>query len=191
MKTPGRRIGLVLFLSCAIASIASANAATVRDYDASELLPRQRDKDRSEEKLGRGMVVMVTGPGTVYLGWRLLKTDPEDIAFNVYRRAAGAEPVRLNDRPITRSTNFIDIKAALDRENSWWVSPVLDGREQKACMPVRLPAHPPERQYVPIRLQGTLSVGKVGIADLDGDGVYDYVVKRPRGRVDPGTRRRS
>jgi hypothetical protein len=42
-------------------------------------------KERIEERLDRGMLALVTEGGKVYLGWRLLKTDPEAIAFNVYR----------------------------------------------------------------------------------------------------------
>ena len=38
---------------------------------------------RQMEHLGRGMVAIPQGDGKVYLGWRLLGTDPEDIAFNV------------------------------------------------------------------------------------------------------------
>ena len=32
------------------------------------------------------------------------------------------------------------------------------------------------------------SVDRVGIGDLDGDGTYDFVVKHPAGRIDPGRR---
>ncbi|MCA1685499.1 MAG: hypothetical protein LC745_05845 [Planctomycetia bacterium] len=32
---------------------------------------------------------MSRGGGKVYLGWRLLGTEPEGVAFNVYRATAG------------------------------------------------------------------------------------------------------
>ena len=38
---------------------------------------------RQMEKLGRGMVAINQGGGKVYVGWRLLGTDPDDIAFNI------------------------------------------------------------------------------------------------------------
>src|SRR5215510_2781353 len=41
-------------------------------------------KERIEEKLDRGLIALATEGGKVYLSWRLLKTDPEAIAFNVY-----------------------------------------------------------------------------------------------------------
>ncbi|HUT10150.1 MAG TPA: hypothetical protein VMY42_06610, partial [Thermoguttaceae bacterium] len=40
---------------------------------------------RQMEHLGRGMVAIHQGGGKVYVGWRLLGTDPDDIAFNLYR----------------------------------------------------------------------------------------------------------
>ena len=38
---------------------------------------------RQMEKLGRGMVAINQGGGKVYVGWRMLGTDPCDIAFNL------------------------------------------------------------------------------------------------------------
>jgi len=146
---------------------------------------------RQMENLDRGMVAVSESGGKVYLGWRLLKADSADIAFNVYRSTVGADAVKLNAQPITQSTNFVDTKARLDLDNAWLVRSVLNGKEQEASGRAVLPANSSERRYKSINLQGDLSVGKVGIADLDGDGVYDFVVKRPRGAIDPGTQRRS
>jgi len=51
--------------------------------------------ERQIERLGRGLVALKLADGGAYLGWRLLATDPEHIAFNVYRPADGATPVTL------------------------------------------------------------------------------------------------
>ncbi len=40
---------------------------------------------RQMERLGRGLVAVRQTDGTVFVGWRLLGTDPDDIAFNLYR----------------------------------------------------------------------------------------------------------
>ena len=40
---------------------------------------------RQMEALGRGVVAIPQDGGKVFVGWRLLGTDPDDIAFNVYR----------------------------------------------------------------------------------------------------------
>ncbi|UCD53601.1 MAG: hypothetical protein JSW27_00655, partial [Phycisphaerales bacterium] len=38
---------------------------------------------RQMEKLGRGVVAINQGGGKVYVGWRMLGTDLDDIAFNL------------------------------------------------------------------------------------------------------------
>ena len=40
-------------------------------------------KAQVSEKIDRGVVALTVKEGTVYVGWRLLASDPEDIAFNV------------------------------------------------------------------------------------------------------------
>ena len=141
---------------------------------------------QAPERLDRGMVAVHAAPGKVYLGWRLLRADPAQIAFHVYRSTAGGRPVRLNREPLTQSTNFVDEGAPLDRENAWWVRPVAGGREREASARAELPANPPLRQYLSIKLQGDYTVNKLAVADLDGDGKMDYVIKQPGASIDPG-----
>ncbi|MBP8303518.1 MAG: silent information regulator protein Sir2, partial [Phycisphaerae bacterium] len=69
--------------------------------------------ERIEERLNRGVVAVPTEGGKVYVGWRLLKTDPEGVAFHVYRTTAGGSPVRVNAEPVTRTTDLVDDKAPL------------------------------------------------------------------------------
>lgn len=59
------------------------------------------------ERIGRGLVAVQTDAG-VFISWRLLATDPAAIAFNVYRQDGADAPVRLNEKPIVDSTNFVD-----------------------------------------------------------------------------------
>jgi hypothetical protein len=58
--------------------------------------------DRQMEYLGHGVVAVNQGDGRVYIGWCLLGTDPENIAFNVYRVAEGGVPVTLMHGPVYR-----------------------------------------------------------------------------------------
>jgi rhamnogalacturonan endolyase len=52
--------------------------------------------ERQMEALGRGVVAVPQADGTVFVGWRLLGTDPDETTFNVYRTTGQGEPVRLN-----------------------------------------------------------------------------------------------
>jgi rhamnogalacturonan endolyase len=145
------------------------------------------------EKLDRGLTAIVNSEGKVYLGWRLLASDPPDVAFHVYRRTARGRPVRVSSQPVRTSTNLVDAGASLDERNAWFVRPVVRGREQEPSPTVTLSANAPADQTIRFKLQGNYLFNRVGIADLDGDGVFDYVIKQPGAGhgLDPGTIRPS
>ena len=44
-----------------------------------------KEKLRYMEKLDRGLVAVQQSDGKVFLSWRLLASDPDGVAFNVYR----------------------------------------------------------------------------------------------------------
>ena len=140
-----------------------------------------------------GWSPVVNDQGQVYLGWRLLKEDPADVAFNVYRRTDGGSPVRVNAKPLVTSTNLIDTAAPKDRPNVWFVRPVSRGRELAPSETVSLTANAQPNRVRSIKLQGDYQFNRVGICDLDGDGVFDYVIKQPGAGhgLDPGTIRPS
>ncbi len=196
-----RRILFIMLLSCVAASTAAAQTSIPPNYSDYTLNPLYKEnptlgwaQERIEEKLGRGMVAVPISQGNVYLGWRLLKSDPESIAFNVYRSTAGGDAVKLNAKPLRKTTDFVDANPSLDHENAWWVRPVLNGQEQEASNRAVLPANPPEQQYISFKLRDDVQgrgIHKIGIGDLDGDGEYDFVIKRPGGRTDPGRVRKS
>lgn len=133
---------------------------------------------RQMELLGRGVVAVNQGDGKVFVSWRMLGTDPEPIAFNLYRAENGGKPVRLNDKPIADATSFVDAKADLTNTNSYFVRPVLKGKEQAASKPFSLPANASARQYLSIPLQTPTGYtpNDASVGDLDGDGEYEIVL---------------
>jgi rhamnogalacturonan endolyase len=78
---------------------------------------------RQMEYLDRGIVAVRTSPEEVFISWRLLGTDPVEMAFNLYR---GKQ--KLNKEPLTGSTNYID-KTAKDELYS--IKVVVNGKELK------------------------------------------------------------
>ncbi len=66
---------------------------------------------RYMEKLDRGLIAVPERGGKIYVGWRMLGTEPEEIAYNLYRSTEDGEPEKLNEEPITDSTNFVEEKA--------------------------------------------------------------------------------
>ncbi len=168
------------------------NATLAASLTVVLLLATQAGAQRQMERLGRGVVALNQGEGRVFVGWRLLGTDPPDIAFNVYRSTAGGRPVRLNDRPISERTSLVDDGADLSRSNAYVVRPVLGGAAREASRPFTLPADQPIRPYIPVPLQTPdgCTPNDASVGDLDGDGEYEIVLHQaPPGRDNarPGT----
>jgi rhamnogalacturonan endolyase len=144
---------------------------------------------RQMEKLGRGMVAIRTNSTSVYLSWRMLGTDPDDIGFNLYRVPNGGTAVKVNSALITNSCNIVDTGATLTQSNAWYVRPVTNGVEWTASLAFGLAANAPVQQYLSVPLQVpaggttpdgvayTYNANDCSVGDLDGDGEYEIVVK--------------
>ena len=135
---------------------------------------------RQMENLTRG-IVAVKQTGGVYVSWRLFGTDPETITFNLYRMTGSGESVKVNEKPIAESTNYMDRGADPNKELQYFVRPVLDGSE---LMPSK-PASTWDNNYLEIPIQpiSEYRPGDASIADLDGDGEYEIVLHQiSRGR---------
>ncbi|MEC1449399.1 rhamnogalacturonan lyase [Bacillus haynesii] len=134
-------------------------------------------KPRQMEHLNRGLVAVKTKKG-VFLSWRLLGTDPEETAFNLYRNGH-----RINPTPISSSTNFLDKHG--NGKSVYYVTKVLGDKEvetspktavwQKPYLDV--PLNKPDGGTTPDGVLYTYSANDASIGDLDGDGEYEIVLK--------------
>src|SRR5699024_4423868 len=84
------------------------------------------------------------------------------------------KPEKLNKKPITASTNYIDTKAELEETNTYFVKPVLNGKEQEASETAGIW----DQQYLNIPLQTPEGYrpNDASVGDLDGDGQYEIIV---------------
>ena len=139
----------------------------------------------ARESIDRGLVARPVDGGSVYLGWRLLESDPAGVAFNVYRKSGDAKPVKLNSKPIRKTTDFTDDSAPAGTECTWLVHPVLDGGEKQPSAEVTATPGGKTSPYISIKLDGDYTFQKAGIADLDGDRRFDFVIKQPGSNIDP------
>lgn len=135
---------------------------------------------RQMENLTRG-VVAVKQPGGVYVGWRLFGTDPEGIAFNLYRVSGDGPAAKVNETPITGATNYVDPNADGSQAVRYFVRPVSEGKELAPSKPARVW----EDNYLEIPIQPIAAYrpGDASVADLDGDGEYEIILHQvSRGR---------
>jgi len=141
------------------------------------------------ERLGRGVVAIAQSDGKVFVSWRLLMTDAPTTAFNVYRQMGAATPVKLNAKPLTAGTNWLDetTKGAPKATYS-----VRVAGSKSAAKDASATAAVWGEGFLHVTLQqpagGTVSSGTetsaytytandASVADLDGDGTYEIVLK--------------
>ena len=149
-------------------------------------------KERIEERLDRGIIAIDDGNGNVYIGWRLLKTDPSDAGFDVYR-SVGGKQTKLNSKPVTVTTDFVDKNAAKTAANAqYWVVPTVKGKQGEASEKVSVVTRKSDDEpaYISIPLQNDVIPGRrrLAVADLNGDGKFDFVLIQPNVSKDPGSR---
>jgi rhamnogalacturonan endolyase len=132
---------------------------------------------RQVERLDRGLTSVHTGSGNL-VSWRWLATDPNDVAFNVYRGGT-----RLNSAPLTTSTNYLD--AGAPDSADYTVRAVVNGVEQapsERALQFRagykdVPISPPPGGTSPGNSPYTYEANDASVGDLDGDGALDIVLK--------------
>ncbi len=131
-----------------------------------------------KEKLDAGFTAFQI-KGKLYCQWRLRETDAVNAPFDLYSIVEGKE-TKLNAAPIIQSTDYLgDLPANANtvilKQGSRVIgkSKILSGNSDLVPYKTYQLSDPKAR------------IDKVGIADLDGDGQYDYVVRHATGNVDP------
>ncbi len=130
------------------------------------------------ENLDRGVVAIYTGSNKVFVSWRLLATDSSTIGFNVYR-----DGTLLNASPLTSATNYTD--TAGSSTASYSIRPVVNGVAGSAVSAgttwgtiyKTVAIQQPSGGTTPDGVAYTYEANDGTVADLDGDGQYEIILK--------------
>ena len=156
----------------------TANPTTTTSPATTTTRPAPPAQGSQLEDLDRGLVSARSGSGN-FVSWRLLGTDPEGVAFNLYRGST-----RVNSAPLTGATSFLDAGAPADA--TYTVRPVVGGAEQAPSEPslrftggnyLDVPLQVPPGGTTPSGEAYTYSANDASVGDLDGDGRYEIVLK--------------
>ncbi len=141
---------------------------------------------RQMENLDRGVVAIRTSNDSVYIGWRLLGNEPDEIVFNIYRQTGREKPVRLNQSPLKESTNFVVGNQNFTTDNTYFVRAVLNSKEQEAGQSFTVKANAPVQQYltIPLKTPTDYTPNDISPGDLDGDGEYEFILHQTGRSID-------
>ena len=131
---------------------------------------------RATDVLDRGLVALPSGSGN-FVSWRIMAEEYYDVEYNLYR-----DGVKLNSVPL-KVSNYTDSKGTAT--SKYQVAAVVRGVEQEKCAEVvrwnegylDIPMKP----VINRNGQNTTSnytLNDVSLADVDGDGVSEFIVKR-------------
>ena len=122
------------------------------------------------------------GIASALISWRLLKTDPSNVAFDIYKSVDGEMEVKLNEEPISNTTSWVDADIDVSKTNVYRVT--LANQAETLC-DYTFTSEMAEKFYHEIRLNMnvpdasiTYSPDDIQLGDLDGDGELEIVVKR-------------
>lgn len=148
------------------------------------LLSMQSIAQRRLEFLNRGVYAINEGKGKVFVSWRLLGTEPQNQAFNLYRTMDGKQ-VKLNQTPLIKGTNYEDAGADTSKAITYTVKAIINTKEAAA---ETFTLQPNSRPYMSIPLQtpAGYTPNDASAGDVDGDGQYEIIIHMAgRGRDNP------
>lgn len=161
-------------------------------YDTVTLIPRPPPpkpvhvigwaRQRPREPLGRGLTAVRSHAG-IHISWRFLDTDAATATFVLERAESTSSFQRITGTPVRHSTDWLDSLAPTTGR----VRYRLRAAETDLLLAeTEVSIDQPRNIALSIPLtSSSATFGRCAIADLDGDGRFDFVIKTPAASIDP------
>lgn len=133
---------------------------------------------RITDKLDRGLVAVKVSGG-VFVSWRIFAEEYYDVDYNLYRNG-----VKVNSEPLSVS-NYLDKSGT--SSSTYTVAPIIERAEQAPCKAVSVWSN----QYIDVAMPAAYDrngnvvsntdgyiLNDVSLADVTGDGVTEFIIKR-------------
>nr|WP_324260106.1 rhamnogalacturonan lyase [Cellvibrio fontiphilus] len=132
---------------------------------------------KSVENLDRGLVVIPTEKGNA-ISWRLLQKDPTNKGFHVFRNGK-----KLTKKPLASATFFMDTQGKAGDKYHVMIEGEHHLQDKKADSAtawsnayLSIPLNKPKSDSI-LGVMHDYSANDASVADLDGDGDYEVIVK--------------
>ena len=157
--------------------------AGIRHPDIGFRLVREPAGTTHFQQIVRRLIAAPAGPHAVFVGWQLLAQDPKDIGFHVYRSTRrDAAGDRITKEPVRDSTNFVDSEAPEGR--SYYRVRAVDPQGKEGPPSEWSGVETADKRNGLIAVfEPTVKQGGIVpvFGDLDGDGVFDAVLRLDNG----------
>ena len=141
--------------------------------------PRYDFSKLNTEKIDRGVVAVRQADGSVFVSWRILKSDRKGEPFDVYRNG-----IKLNKDALKEGgSHFVDAEPLAGQDAVYEVrGGGNDGRfllrkSDNNVGFLTIPLQKPADGTTPDGRTFTYSANDASVADVDGDGAYELILK--------------
>ena len=122
------------------------------------------------EFLTRGVHAVAAGNGKIFVSWRLLGTEDNSLAFNLYKTVNG-KTEKLNQSPLLKTTGFMDDAVDTSAINVYTVKAIINKKEEAKGESFTLAANAKSYLSIPLKTPAGYSANDASVGDVDGDGV--------------------